>query len=498
MNPSPSYEDLASWDDLNILIPEIDVIDPEDPRLIDPRQVPADIVELDQSIAELEAKLAALKFTRAKLLDERALISRLPPELLSRIFEFGIDDSVQLLPTLNLVSRRWRDVALCTPSLWTYIILDSEWAWRVPSFLRRMRTHLQRSQASKLFVDIDFRHVDSAADVEAIVTELEPHLWRCYSFNVSVTDWSRMRQVQEHAAGLGPTLEDLYLRIDSSDSETLEPFSVLSQPCPRLTYVMLEHTPLDCINVPMPVLRQLYLTRDQRCHGSARIAYPFKDLMSVVTASSSVKWIMLKSALFTVDVTEDVFKASPTPRKLSDLRGLVFDCVDSGSISLLLESTTLPALEILSVNSGEDMQWLTRISLSPSQYPALRLLDLRNCNFSGPALVPLIRALHLLPQLTGLGISAPSTGLVGTRIFDMLASGPDTLGEWLLPRLEALCLQNCGDISGHEILRVVTARRGAAAPEVANIAFLKITQCYSLDPEVLVRLTSLVDTVRTL
>ena len=79
----------------------------------------------------------------------------------------------------------------------------------------------------------------------------------------------------------------------------------------------------------------------------------------------------------------------------------------------------------------------------------------------------------------------------------MLASGPDVLGEWLVLRLEALSVQNCGDISGHELLRVVSARRGAAAPQVANITFLKITQCYLLDPEVLERLIPLVDTVRT-
>ncbi|KAI0716379.1 hypothetical protein C8Q76DRAFT_616820 [Earliella scabrosa] len=497
MNSSPSYDDLAAWDDLNIILPDADLDDPHDPRRIDPRQVPADIVDLDQSIAELEERLAALKLRRATLLDERALISRLPPELLSRVFEMGVDDALELLPTLSLVSHHWRSISLSTPSLWTYIILDSEWAWRVPAFLRRIRTYLRRSQASKLFIDIDLRLVDTHADAEAIINELEPHLWRCYSFNMSVPDWVRMRQVQEHASGLGPALEDLYLRIDYSESETHEPFSILSQPCPRLGYVMLEHTPLDCIKIPMPALRQLYMLRDQRCHSTARIAYPFKDLMTILT-SSPIKWLTLRSAVFTVDAIEDAFKASPTPSELPDLKGLTFDAVDAGSISLLIESTTLPGLEILSVNSGEDLQWLTRISMSPSRFPALRLLDLRNCNFNGSSLVPLIRALHQLPQLTGLGISSPATGLVGTRIFDMLAAGPDTLGEWLLPRLEALCVQSCGDISGHEILRVVSARRGAAAPEVANISYLKITQCYLLDPEVLARLTELVDTVRTL
>ena len=409
----------------------------------------------------------------------------------------GVDETLDLLPILSLVCHHWRTVVLSTPSLWTYIILDSDWGWRIPSFLRRLRAHLQRSQASKLFIDIDLRHVDSTAEAEAIMADLEPHLWRCYSFNVSVPDWFRMRKVQERASGLGPALEDLYLRIDSSDSEIQDPFPILSQPCPRLGYIMLEHAPLECVNVPLPALRQLYLLRDQRCHSSTRIAYPFKELMAILV-SSPLKWFTLRSAVFTLDISEDVFRAAPTPSELSSLKGLSFDIVDSGSISLFLESTSLPALELLSVNSGEDLQWLTRISLSPSRFPSLRLLDLRNCNFIGPALVPLVRALHHLPQITGLGISSPSAGIVGTRIFDVLAAGPDTLGQWLLPRLEALSIQNCADISGHELLRVVTARRGAAAPQVANIVYLKITQCYSLDPEVLDRLTRIVDTVRTI
>lgn len=465
------------------------------PRDRDPRQMPADIMQLDQSIALLEEKLAELKLERARLLEERALISRLPTELLSRIFEMGVDDALELLPTLGLVSNRWRSIAISTPSLWTYIVLDSDWGWRVPAFLRRTRAYLQRSQASKLFIDVDLCIVEGT-DAETIMAELEPHLWRCYSFNVSVPDWVRLRLVQEHSPGLGPALEDLYLRIDYSDSETHEPFSILAQPCPRLGYVMLEHTPLDCIKVPLPALRQLFLLRDHRCHSSARIAYSFKDLMTVLSPSP-IQWITLRSAVFSVDSNEDIFRASPTPSELSNLKGITFDAVDACSISLLLESTTLPSLEILSVNSGEDLQWLTRISFAPSRFPLLRLLDLRNCNFIGSALVPLVRALHQLPQLTGLGISSPSTGLVGTRIFDMLTAGPDTLGEWLLPRLEALCLQSCADVSGHEVLRVVMARRGAAAPDVANITYLKISQCYLLDPEVSNRLAELVDTVRT-
>ena len=32
MNSSPSYDDLAAWDDLNIILPDADLDDPHDPR----------------------------------------------------------------------------------------------------------------------------------------------------------------------------------------------------------------------------------------------------------------------------------------------------------------------------------------------------------------------------------------------------------------------------------------------------------------------------------
>ncbi|KAI0676578.1 hypothetical protein C8Q78DRAFT_959901 [Trametes maxima] len=499
MSPFPSYEDLASWDDINILSPDVEDDDPSDPRRHDPRDAPHEIAELDKSIADLEARLVNLRLRRERLQGDRALISRLPPELLSRIFELGVqvEDSLELLPTINLVSRHWRSVALACPVLWTYIVLDSDWGWRVPAFLQKLNAYLLRSQASKLFVDIDFRYIESFVDAQTIMSELKPHLSRCYCFNLSAPNWTLMRVAQEHALELGPNLEDLYLRIDAAESESGDPFSVLSQPCPRLTHVMLEHTPLECVNVAMPVLRQLSLLRDQHCHSSSRIAYPFKELMSLITVVP-LKGFNLRSAVFNLDSTEDVFRADPVPYELPELKTLSFDTVDSSSVALFLESTSLPTLSMLSVNSGEDLHWLSHISFSPQRFPSLRLLDLRNFNFGGAGLAPFVRALHHLPQLTGLGLTSPSTGMVGSRLFEMLSTGPDTMGEWLLPKLEALCVQNCADISGHELLRVVGSRRGAAAGQVANIAYLKLSQCYLLDPEALERLKDLVDTVRTL
>ena len=70
-------------------------------------------------------------------------------------------------------------------------------------------------------------------------------------------------------------------------------------------------------------------------------------------------------------------------------------------------------------------------------------------------------------------------------------------GVWILPNLCAFCVQNCRDISGHELQRLVRARL-AHAGEVKVIRYLRISQCYSVDAEAVDTLKGLVDTVVTI
>lgn len=147
----------------------------------DPRQTPSEIVEIDKTVSDLEAELTRLKLKRAQILADKALVSRIPPELLSRVFELGVHDHLPLLPVLSLVSQHWRNLTLTTPSLWSHIRLDHNWGYgRTASFLQKLATHLERSQACKLQIDVDFRFLDVFPDVLAVMTQLEPHLERCF------------------------------------------------------------------------------------------------------------------------------------------------------------------------------------------------------------------------------------------------------------------------------------------------------------------------------
>ncbi|THH16472.1 hypothetical protein EW146_g4173 [Bondarzewia mesenterica] len=503
---APSFDDLATWDDAvahGIRTIDDDDDEPAEPTSIDPRPLSLDVVSIDNNIIELESQLKALRLQRSQLLGKHALINRMPPELLSRVFELGVHEQTHLLPSLSLVSKHWRNVALLTPSIWTYIRLDHDWGYaRHAAFLRKLSVYTSRSQACKLLIDIDCRYVEIVSELEQIMSALEPHLHRCFSFRMSVPDWEWMEVVRRHAQYLGPALEELYVRLDPTDSEDQTPFVLLSKPCPRLSVVTLEHTPLIAIRTELPSLRRLHLIRDQRFHSS-RIGISFRELFSLLTSTPTLQELRIHSALFLLDGSEAIFQSSPQPTSLPSLSSLTFHFVDSNNLVTFLESALLPSLTRLSVqmdpSADENLHWLVRLALdSPTRLPALRHLDLRSCSIDGAAIVPFVRALYHLPTITALGLSSPPSGHIGARIFDVLARAPADWGEaWLLPRLEALCLQNCRDVSGHEILRVVRARN-VGAQGVAAIRYVKVSQCYALDPDVQDQLKRLVDVVRVL
>ncbi|KAI9463027.1 hypothetical protein F5148DRAFT_207252 [Russula earlei] len=509
-----SFDDLATWEDSVSHAMPIIVVDPleesEDPvdlPSVDPRPPLPEVVEIEENIHTLQSQLEALRTRKLHLLARNALINRIPPELISRIFELGVYESNELLPVLSLVSHFWRSIVLSTPSVWSYIRLDNSLSYsRSTSFLRKLKVHLERSQDCKFLLDIDCRYLDVANELSQIMTELDPHLHRCFSFRMSVPDWQSMEIVRNMSQRLGPALEDLYLRFDPSESEEQAPFVLLSQPCPRLASITLEHAPLICIRTTLPSLRCLYLIREQRYASSTRIGLSFKEFLDLLNSTPTLEELRIQSALFLLEGSDFVFQSSPLPPVFPNLKLLSFHYVESNNLALFLESGHFPALQRLSVqmdaSNDENTQWLVRMTQdSAARFPVLHQLDLRSCNIEGVGLVPFVRALHQLPHLTALGLSSPPSGALGPRLFEVLAASPET-GEgggsprqWLLPRLQALCVQNCRDISGHELLQVAWSRNAGGAA-VSPIRYIKVAQCYGLDPDTHEQLCRAVATVR--
>ncbi|TDL18791.1 hypothetical protein BD410DRAFT_728147 [Rickenella mellea] len=496
--------DWGPWDDAPPPSHTEEVQETTNPTLVDPRSIPLEVVEIDKRISELEEELSQLKIRRLEAFATRALITRIPPEILSRVFELVVHETLQALPTISLVSQYWRNLALETPTLWSYIKLDSDWNYPgAPGseFTRKIKTFTTRSQACKILVDLDFRYCDSLGEARNILRELQPHLSRCFSFRVSVPDWEWMAAVKEACTEMRENLEEVSLRIDPADSEDLAPVTLLSGVYPRLKSIILEQTPLACVHAELPAVRRFYLVRDQRYHSGGRIRVSLKEFLTALTSAEMLEDVRVQSAAFYLDGTEPIFQRMPTLVAINRLTDLSISHVDSANVGNFLESISLPSVVRLAVqmdsNSDDNMQWLTRISRNCStRMPSLRHLELRACSVNGAALVPFVSALHDLAQLTALALISPPSGQIGPRLFNLMAGGPTLTGGWILPNLQALCVQNCGDISGHELLRVVRARRGTSVPDVKDVRVLRVVP-NTIEDDIIDVLRQNVDSLQT-
>ena len=352
---------------------------------------------------------------------------------------------------------------------------------------------MERSLAAKLSIDLDFRYCESLDEAKTIMETVKPHLDRCFYFRVSVPDWDWMRVVKESCTTLGPSLEEICLRIDPLDSDDTTPVVLLNGTLPRLKTIVLEQAPFGCIAARVPALTRFCLIRDSRYHSSC-IRIAFKDLINMITSAPSLTDVRLQSTVFYLDGTEAIFHHEPELTVLSNLTSLAIAYIDAPNINLFFNSCTFPVLQRLSLQldsgSGSDnsIGWFESIALKCSpRMPQLRQLELRHCSVDSVSIAPFVRALHAIPQITALSLTAPPSGNVGLKIFDYLAGGPALTGSWLLPRLEALSVLNCRDISGHELLRLLDARQGVAPGkrDVSDIRVLRLAPCYQLDREVI-------------
>ena len=428
-----------------------------------------------------------------QLLGDHALINRVPSEILARVFELGVHENHNVLLTWSLVSKYWHQLLLETPTLWTYVKLDHEWNYgRGAEFLRKLRVYLTRSQASKLSIDLDFRYCESLEEAKSIMETVNPHLDRCFYFRASVPDWEWMKVVRDSCQTLGASLEEICLRIDPLDSDDTTPVTLLTGTLPRLKSIVLEQAPLACIRAEVPALTRFNLVRDNRYHSSC-IRLSLKDVINTITSAPELTDVKLQSAVFYLDGSEAIFHKVPELVVLSNLTNLAIAYIDAPNMNLFFDTCTFPVLHSLSVQlesgSGSDngMGWLAGMALRCScRMPSLRQLELRHCSVDSASLVPFVNALHALPQITTLCLSASPNGTIGTKLFDLLAGGPAVTGCWLLPRLEALSVLSCRDVSGHELLRLLEARQGVAPGkrEVNDIRVLRVAPSYQLDRDI--------------
>ncbi|KII88443.1 hypothetical protein PLICRDRAFT_41601 [Plicaturopsis crispa FD-325 SS-3] len=172
--------------------------------------------------------------------DGFAPVSKLPFEMLSRIFEQGaLDCSPNRTPffrssyplTLSRVTSYWRAVAIGTPSLWSCI--DMEW---MSDFL--VALYLERSKGWTLDIhDVPLNQPGSRPRPHVFMTT-DIHRWRSLHI-LRENGWSLHRTLRNIVHTKAPSLENLSLAVAHVDlSAPIGPR--LGDGLPRLTYLRLE------------------------------------------------------------------------------------------------------------------------------------------------------------------------------------------------------------------------------------------------------------------
>ena len=238
----------------------------------------AELTRLEQEEQQLFQNLldvrAALKTQRSKIdvlvRDRNCMISRLPTELLVRIFSYFLRQYLGLIhphprrQLLASVSRCWRDVILHTPTLWEYIMLSP---FDGPFSLN---TQLERSRDARLDVVItewSNRHVDNMKESLDIAISSADR-WRSLAIRGNMppcTAW-----IIAHMNGIKfPSLQRL--RVEEFEATAFgnlaSPRFLSSASSPVLEDLSIDNFTPPLGFLPPPKLKTLQLTFDNEVHS---------------------------------------------------------------------------------------------------------------------------------------------------------------------------------------------------------------------------------------
>ncbi|KAK7045465.1 hypothetical protein VNI00_007718 [Paramarasmius palmivorus] len=126
-------------------------------------------------------------------------IRRLPPEILSIVFEYAVEDSPNSWSnalTLGYVCSHWRAISLSAPRIWTSIYFPvNQWkrSRKYGKFHFRIMTQLERSQHCPFSLEVDFlrsfvdRDEEMGAEESGALALIEQHRVRCQHLKIRLS-----------------------------------------------------------------------------------------------------------------------------------------------------------------------------------------------------------------------------------------------------------------------------------------------------------------------
>lgn len=477
-----------------------------------PSPLPATVREIDSKLSVLRIVTERLEQDRKKALQDAAPIKRLPPEILSRIFETTAQTNQNIPLRLLIVCHRWRNIALSTPSLFSNICIGNvssigrtgtSWPFNA-QLPYRVQMFLDRSRFADLVLKINVSKPEHYVDFPVLIQMLESHLWRCRVFHVSGISEASIDVVRSMCGqmlGPGARLQELCL---SAGGQLLPPDS-FNAPSPlpdhgvfpRLHTLVTEGIHPSSLRMSMPSIRTLRVRTGIRSSGRRRredtALTPFVELIRQMSRLEELEidmWGVTVSPFAFLSSDSQPSVTLPFVRRLSIIHG-----AHSHNLSPFLDCVKLPSLSHLYLTSGESGSTNVLPTFISRLASPITSLSISSYTLTASAILPLLQALQSMPQLLALHVC---NTIIDTQLIEALSQriprhevqGP---GVWLAPKVEELMFKHCEGLVLQDMLRLVERR--ATATDVASLVRVGIWWCNGTDQEAVLRLGEIVEEV---
>ncbi|KAL5632625.1 hypothetical protein ACGC1H_005543 [Rhizoctonia solani] len=450
---------------------------------------------LDQRLCELleERKLVQNRLAHAAC--KSSPISRLPPEIIARIFECGVNAGRRsvlgsgthglFMGTVRRVSKLWREIAESTPSLWSSIIIDMH------NSLESTELRLQRSRCAPLDIQVVFTdRVTNATSVTSTLmnafTLLHPHMQRWRSLRIHVPGAAHARAVLRSCSGSVPRLKEFSLHVGTPKvTRNIRELPWMLEETTFLTTLSLSSVDFGWNNAPLYFrnLSSIYLS--DYWASSAPSSLQLLCLIDVCSATlidltlrnmsdsdSDEEQILLEELHYVPQIT--------VPR----LKRATFYFSGCSRLSVLLSRIVLPSLEYLEISYLDD-----------ASVPVEMLCEQKDGNLPLKTLV-INSSLIMEEQLVQLLQKVP--GLTSLELADCEDVSPFLLNElsntqaWLCPNLRLLSIDGCTSVDSQAVKVLVSSRLlkrqkpmrpGEPCYQAVPIQELHISRCLQISPD---------------
>ncbi|KAJ7470987.1 hypothetical protein FB451DRAFT_324330 [Mycena latifolia] len=203
----------------------------------------ARISALDAQISDLELALDGFRHKRRVVQEQLDSyiypVLTLPNEIVSEIFTHFVPVYPACPPmvglfspsTLGQVCRKWREIAVSTPSLWRAIGLDLDLEYH-PNQLRLFETWLERSGVAPL--SINLRDYEPGLDISPVVTAVVGHAFHCEEMKLHIS----LSDIQILSSQNLPTLRALTIDPSEKCPHGADPIILFDQ-APNLANITL-------------------------------------------------------------------------------------------------------------------------------------------------------------------------------------------------------------------------------------------------------------------